>query len=306
MEIHRSFNWPTIWLNRCHWWYLIERQISYNNSVQLFITSESTLTLNGKYVYNEIFICDTIINSTRTHKPTKMAKLGLNTIVKCYISALQELKITLWSLELGNNNNKISAEKQHNFWKKRNLSLFKIEVPTLSILQNIKTSQYAWYFACIDNKDVLHYITAVGEEFKFSLDVDISTYRTLDDAFEIYLIIWHSIHHYFRCYLRNANRCTKICKMQIKTGSISSRKYCQSICTITLQLWKIIVQKISYRAQGPFRIIRYFSYNPYSFQQWNDAISVLQIYKVTELYLLLTEIYLHEILGTIDQLYLNY
>ena len=150
-----------------------------------------------------------------TNQP-KWTKIRLNTIVKCYISALQELKITLWSLELGNNNNKISAEKQHNFWKKRNLSLFKIEVPTLSILQNIKTSQYAWYFACIDNKDVLHYITAVGEEFKFSLDVDISTYRTLDDAFEIYLIIWHSIHHYFRCYLRNANRCTKICKIQIK------------------------------------------------------------------------------------------
>ena len=37
-----------------------------------------------------------------TNQP-KWTKIRLNTIVKCYISALQELKITLWSLELGNN-----------------------------------------------------------------------------------------------------------------------------------------------------------------------------------------------------------
>ena len=40
------------------------------------------------------------------------------------------------------------------------------------ILQNAKTSQYAWNSAYIDNTDITRIMAAVGREFHFPLDID--------------------------------------------------------------------------------------------------------------------------------------
>ena len=61
----------------------------HGESVQLFITSESTITINCKSAYNENFIIDTNIKNSRTHKPIKWTRIELNKILQGYISALK-------------------------------------------------------------------------------------------------------------------------------------------------------------------------------------------------------------------------
>ena len=52
----------------------------------------------------------------------------------------------------------------------------------LSILQNSKTSQYAWNSAPINNTDVPHSLAAVGREFRFQFDIEINGIPNLINA----------------------------------------------------------------------------------------------------------------------------
>ena len=54
-------------------------------------------------------------------------------------------------------------------------------VTNVSILQNIKTSQYAWNRCSIDKTDALCCAAAVGRDFKIPLYVDIGAASTRDD-----------------------------------------------------------------------------------------------------------------------------
>ena len=49
------------------------------------------------------------------------------------------------------------------------------------MFKNAKTYQYAWNSAPIENSDVSHIVAAVGREFRFSLDIKLSTLPELND-----------------------------------------------------------------------------------------------------------------------------
>ena len=49
------------------------------------------------------------------------------------------------------------------------------------MLQNAKTSQYAWNISPVENKDVSQSLTAVIIEFSFPLDIELSTTTELND-----------------------------------------------------------------------------------------------------------------------------
>ena len=68
----------------------------------------------------------------------------------------------------------------------------------------------------------------------------------------------------------------------------------------------VLVQKLFYRERGTFRITKYYGSNPNGFQWYNDANSVVQKYKGTNIYLIPPEIYPHRTLDTIYELYIIY
>ena len=68
---------------------------------------------------------------------------------------------------------------------------------------------------------------------------------------------------------------------------------------------KEVVQKLSYWARGPFRIIKYTGSDSYGIQLYDDANGVVWKYKGTKIYLLPLEIYPREPLDIIDERYLN-
>ena len=48
-------------------------------------------------------------------------------------------------------------------------------------IRTAKTAQYAWNSAPIDGTDVVRSVAAVGREFRFPLDVELSPSPTLND-----------------------------------------------------------------------------------------------------------------------------
>ena len=70
------------------------------------------------------------------------------------------LKIHLWPFARGNHKG-LSVEKYHTFLNKTQTIVRQDRGTNLSILQNAKTSQYAWNSAPIENTDVSRSLTAV-------------------------------------------------------------------------------------------------------------------------------------------------
>ena len=63
----------------------------------------------------------------------------------------------------------------------------------LSILKNSKTSQYDWNSAPIYNIDISRSLAAVGREFQFPLDIELSTIPELNDEsnLTLYNYLWN-------------------------------------------------------------------------------------------------------------------
>ena len=71
------------------------------------------------------------------------------------------LKIHLWPLARGNHKG-LTVERYHGFLNKTQTITRQDRGTHLSILQNAKTSQYAWNSAQIDNTDMTRILAAVG------------------------------------------------------------------------------------------------------------------------------------------------
>ena len=81
------------------------------------------------------------------------------------------LKITFWSIAKGNHKS-LSVERYHRFLNKtQTIRNNDINTP-LAFYTNIKTSQYAWNSAPIDETDIPRCVAAIGRDFKFPLDVE--------------------------------------------------------------------------------------------------------------------------------------
>ena len=76
--------------------------------------------------------------------------------------------------------------------------------------------------------------------------------------------------------------------------------------TLQSKLDKGEVNKLSYRARGPFQIIEDLGSDSYHIIGYNDANSTVRKYKGIVLYLLPSAIFLSDHLDTMDVWYLNY
>ena len=80
------------------------------------------------------------------------------------------LKLTLWPLSRGNHKGN-SVEKYHRFLNKTQAIAGSDRGTHLTLVQNTKTSQYAWNSAPINGTDVTRSMPTVGRDFRFPLDV---------------------------------------------------------------------------------------------------------------------------------------
>ena len=67
-----------------------------------------------------------------------------------------------------------------------------------------------------------------------------------------------------------------------------------------------VVEKLSYCARGPFRIVKGLGFNSFEVQPWHDSSAATRKYKGVVLYLLPPALFAHDPLDTTDVQFLNY
>ena len=88
------------------------------------------------------------------------------------------LKLTFWPLSRRNHKGN-SVERYHRFLNK---TISGQDRGTHEVFhQNIKTSQYAWNSASIDDTYIPRCVAAVGREFKFPLDIELLDQPSLNN-----------------------------------------------------------------------------------------------------------------------------
>ena len=90
------------------------------------------------------------------------------------------LKLVFWPLARGNHKG-LSVERFHRFFNKTQTICGNDRCTHESFTTNIKTSQYAWNSAPIDNTDVIRSVAALGREFKFPMDMELQPTPALND-----------------------------------------------------------------------------------------------------------------------------
>ena len=91
------------------------------------------------------------------------------------------LKINFWPLARGNHKG-LLVERYHSYLNKTQIISGQDRGTHLSIVQNSKTSQYAWNSVPIDNTDVPRILAAVGHELQFPFDIELSCIPNLSNA----------------------------------------------------------------------------------------------------------------------------
>ena len=224
------------------------------------------------------------------------------------------LKITCWPLSRGNHKG-LSVERYHRFLNKTQAIAGGDRGTHEVFIQNAKTSQYAWNSAPIDDTDITRSMAAVGRDFRFPLDVELSGNPVLND----------STNNALFTYLRNVSNDSIFAQSIVKVliEERRARHMERHNKTKTPPVFKVgdvvkahvqvksnktlgEVGKLSYKARGPFQITKDLGHNSYEVRRYNDQNSATRKYKATELYLLPPAIFPAEPLDTMDQRFLNY
>ena len=90
------------------------------------------------------------------------------------------LKLVFWPLARGNHKG-LGVERFHRFFNKTQTICGNDRGTHESFTTNIKTSQYAWNSAPIDNTDIIRSVAGVGREFKFPMDMKLQPTPALND-----------------------------------------------------------------------------------------------------------------------------
>ena len=98
-----------------------------------------------------------------------------------FILMCEALKIQYWILLRGNHKGN-SCERYHIFLNKTQTIHGNARGTHNVFLQNAQTSQFAWNSAPMDNTDVVRSQAAVGREFRFPLDVELSVIPPINDV----------------------------------------------------------------------------------------------------------------------------
>ena len=179
----------------------------------------------------------------------------------------------------------------------------------------MKTSQYAWNSAPIDNTDIQRSVAAVGRAFKFPLDLKLQPTPTLNDdhntalfdylrhvscsssfSLSILLVLVEER----REYHRNRSNSNKTAS-PLKVGDVV-----KAHVAVNSSSESNVVSKLSYQIKGPFIITKELGHDSFEVRRYNKPNSKPRKYKSTELYLLPPQLFPSNELDTMDQRYLNY
>ena len=232
-------------------------------------------------------------------------------------SMCKALGTTFWALSRGNHKGN-SAERYHRFLNKTQAINGNDRGTHKIFIQNAKTSQYAWNSAPIDGTDVTRSMAAIGREFRFPLDVSFLPDPKLNDKNQT------ALHRYLRDVSNDSKFATSIVQVLIEERRLAHvERHNNTLPKNAAPEFKVgdvvkahvqvqsnastgTVRKLSYRARGPFQIIRDLGHNSFEVQRYGKPDSQIRKYKSTELYLLPPAIFPSEPLDTVDQRYLSY
>ena len=223
------------------------------------------------------------------------------------------LKIQFWPLARGNHKGN-SVERYHRFLNKTQAIIGQDRGTHSSFRQNMKTSQYAWNSAPIDDTDIPRCLPAVGRIFKFPMDVELESIPTLNCSDNSALYI------YLRDVSNESAFATSVLQVLIEERRASHRaRWNKNRSEQIFQVGDVVkahvqvqsnastgvVKKLSYQARGPFRVTRILGANSYEVQRYNSPSSAPRKYKGTELYILPPNLFPSEPMDTMDERYLN-
>ena len=223
------------------------------------------------------------------------------------------LKIKFWPLARGNHKGN-SVERYHRFLNKTQAIVGQDRGTHDTFKQNIKTSQYAWNSAPIDDTDIPRCLPAVGRIFKFPMDVELESVETLNCSDNSALYI------YLRDVSNESSFAQSVLQVLIEERRAAHRvRWNKNRIEQIFQVGNVVkvhvqvqsnsttgvVKKLSYQARGPFQVIRVLGANSYEVQRYNSKSSAPRKYKGTELYLLPPNLFPCEPMDTMDERYLN-
>ena len=224
------------------------------------------------------------------------------------------LKMVFWPLARGNHK-AMRVECYHRFLNKTQTIVGQDRGTHETFVQNAKTSQYAWNSAPIDDTDISRSMAALGRDFKFPMDVELSAMPVINDNQN------SALFKYLRDVSNNSKFATSVVQILVEERREAHRlRWNKDKIEQLFELGDVVkahvqvtskaatgeVGKLSYQAKGPFQISKIMGHNSYEVKRYNDPESASRKYKGTELYLLPPAIFPHEPLDMMDERYLNY
>lgn len=315
------FSWPTtipFWIMHIDLWSPGETLIDGHKGYLLnamcdltqFVISSPTYEITAGYLA-QLFTKDVILSFGMCAVIVIDAASSFKGLFK---DMCEILGIQYWPLSRGNHKG-LSVERYHRFLNKVQ-TIQGAAVGTHTSFDRIaKTSQYAWNSAPIDNTDIVRSLPAVGREFRFPLDINLSTLPTLNDNNNT------ALYEYLRDVSDDSIFATSVLQILIEERRISHRnRMNESTTKSPLKVGDIvkahvqiqsksetgIVDKLSYAARGPFKITKDLGYNSFEVAPYHNPNGATRKYKGTELYLLPPSLFPSNMLDTLDQKFLNY
>ena len=202
----------------------------------------------------------------------------------------EHLKLTYWCISQGNH--KVNSdEKYYRLLKKTQTITGTDRGSHDNFIQDYKTSQYVWKRTPIDDTDIPRSLAAIGREFRFNIDVEISATPTINPttnsgiynylcgisndalfAQEELKILIEELHTLYReCHNSNITP-TK----EFKVGDIvKANVQVQSNSDYGT------INKLIYQVHGPFKIIEEPGNNPFHVQRLDDNNGTIRKYTDT-------------------------
>lgn len=224
------------------------------------------------------------------------------------------LDITYWVLARGNHKGN-GAERYHRYLNKvQTIEGNNIGTNT-NFMRIAKTTQYAWNSSPIDGTDIVRSIAAVGREFRFPLDVKLSELPPLNDKSN------NALYNYLRDVSTESTFAISILQILIEERRLMHQtRLNKTLTASSLKVNDIVkahvqvqsnsatgtVEKLSYKARGPFRITASLGFDSFEVQDYHNPSGAKRKYKSTELYILPPSLYPCEPLDTMDHRYLHY
>lgn len=224
------------------------------------------------------------------------------------------LGITFWILARGNHKGN-GAERYHRYLNKVQTIEGSNVGTNTNFMRIAKTTQYAWNSAPIDGTDIVRSMAAVGRDFRFPLDVKLSELPQPNDPAN------NALYNYLRDVSNDSTFATSVLKILIEERRLMHQtRLNQNKVKSNLKVGDIVkahvqvqsktstgvVDKLSYRARGPFRILEDLGFDSFSVQDYHNPKGATRKYKSTELYLLPPALFPSEPLDTMDHRYLHY